>query len=164
MTSFHFLHYTYRFEIKFVCYGLQIFSSPNDISREIKGVFSSNDVYLAKEEILSTCVVKYQRRVPTLSETYLCPFLRLPLLCMHHLYVLLFSPWDYMRAGPGSLCTGEPCAPVSVHITQPNVWRMNLGLFHVSWKLLFLLSFDFQYGRYSWMLRRLELFPSSMLP
>lgn len=72
-----------------MCYGLQMSSSSIDITREVTGVFSSNDVHLAKE-ICPECVVKYQRRVLMLSEMHLCPCMRLPMLCVHHLCARCF--------------------------------------------------------------------------
>lgn len=115
MTTFHFLPYTYRFEIKFMCYGLQISSSPIDISREIIGVFSSNDVYLAKEEILSKWVVKYQRRVPTLSETYPCPFMRLPRLYASLVCTVVFPMRIYESRPRAAMNWWALCTCLSVH-------------------------------------------------
>lgn len=47
-----FFYYSYRFEVKFLCYWHSISIHSIYITREIKGDFSFNNVYLAKEEIL----------------------------------------------------------------------------------------------------------------
>lgn len=144
-----FFYHSYRFEVQFLCYWHPISIHSIYITREIKGDFSFNNAYLAKEEILPFLLYNirevcwcWMRPMGAFSWGSLCWLLSLVRTFVFRLRICEARHWASMPLWPQ--CSCFTCVTQTVVEKEPGAGPCVL-------KAPFPSAIHLQYGRRLWL-------------